>query len=117
MSEFKMPDLSDLSGLMEAAQKLQGDMAKAQEELARKTVEASSGGGMVSVVVNGHCEVVSMTIEKDAVDPNDISMLQDLVIAAVNQGVRMAREMSQEEMSKLTGGLGVPGMPGMPGLP
>jgi len=112
MSDFKMPDLG---GLMEAAQKLQGDMAKVQEELARKTVEASSGGGMVSVTVNGHCEVVSLTIEKDAVDPNDIAMLQDLIIAAVNQGVVKAREMSQEEMAKLTGGLGLPG--GLPGMP
>jgi len=110
MSEFKMPDLG---GLMEAAQKLQGDMARVQEELSRKTVEASSGGGMVTVVVNGHCELVSMTIEKEAVDPNDIGMLQDLIVAAVNQGVRQAREMSQEEMAKLTGGIGVPGIPGL----
>ncbi len=113
MSEFKMPDLNNLGGLMEAAQKLQGDMAKAQEQLARQTVEASSGGGMVKVTVNGHCELVSLSIEKDAVDPADITMLQDLVIAAVNQGVRLAREMSQQEMAKLTGGLGLPGMPGV----
>jgi hypothetical protein len=108
MSEIKMPDLG---GLLQAAQKLQGDVAKMQDELARKQVEASAGGGMVSVVVNGHCEVVKLTIEPDVVDPKEISMLQDLIVAAINQAVRKARELTQEEMAKLTGGLGIPGLP------
>lgn len=107
MSEFKLPDIGNL---MEAAQKIQGDMAKLQEELAQKQVEASSGGGMVSAVVNGQFELVSLTIDKDAVDPDDIGMLQDLVIAAVNQAVEKAREMTKEEMAKITGGLPIPGL-------
>lgn len=111
MSEGKMPDIG---GLLQAAQKLQGDVARMQEELARKEIEASSGGGMVTAVVNGHCELVKLTIEPDVVDPGEIAMLQDLIVAAVNQAVAKAREMTQEEMAKLTGGLGIPGMPGMP---
>ena len=111
MSETKMPDLGKM---LEAAQKLQGDVAKMQEELGRKEVEASAGGGMVTAVVNGHFELVRLTIEKDVVDPEDLGMLQDLVVAAVNQAIRKARDMTQEEMAKLTGGLGIPGIPGIP---
>lgn len=113
MSDPKMPDLGKM---LEAAQKLQGDVAKMQEELARKEVEASAGGGMVTAVVNGHFELVRLTIEKDVVDPEDVGMLQDLVVAAVNQAIKKARDMTQEEMAKLTGGLGIPGMPGIPGM-
>lgn len=111
MSETKMPDLGKM---LEAAQKLQSDVARMQEELARKEVEASAGGGMVTAVVNGHFELVRLTIERDVVDPDDLGMLQDLVVAAVNQAVKKARDMTQEEMAKLTGGLGIPGMPGIP---
>jgi hypothetical protein len=109
MSDFKMPDLS---ALMQTAQKLQGDLARVQEELARKTCEASAGGGMVTAAVNGHFELASLTIDKGAVDPGDVGMLEDLIKAAVNQAVARMRELSQAEMSKVTGGLG--GMPGMP---
>jgi len=111
---FKMPDMS---GLLRAAQKIQGDVAKMQEELATKTAEASSGGGMVTAKVNGHYELVSLTIEKTAVDPSDIGMLQDLVIAAVNQAIIKMRELAQSEMSKLTGGMNLPGLMGGGGLP
>jgi DNA-binding YbaB/EbfC family protein len=81
-----------------------------QEEMAQKTVEASSGGGMVSVVVNGKQEVVSIKIEREVVNPEDIDMLQDLVLAAVNEGLRKSQEMVGEEMRKLTGGLSIPGL-------
>ena len=96
--------------LMKQAQQMQAKMMRVQEELESKTVEATSGGGMVTAVVNGKHELVSLKIEKDVVDPADIEMLQDLVVAAVNEGVRKAQEMAQEEMSKLTGGLNIPGL-------
>jgi DNA-binding YbaB/EbfC family protein len=108
MSDF------DLSSLMQTAQKLQGDIARIQEELARREVEASSGGGMVSCTVNGQFEVVRVKIDKAAVDPSDVGMLEDLVKAALNQAVARMREVSQAEMAKVTGG--IPGMPGMPGF-
>ena len=96
--------------MMKQAQKLQEKMAKVQEELAAKTVEATSGGGMVTAVVNGKFELMSIRIEKDAVNPDDIDMLQDLIIAAVNEGVRKAQEMASAEMAKVTGGMKIPGM-------
>jgi DNA-binding YbaB/EbfC family protein len=87
-------------------------MMRAQEELASKTVEATAGGGMVTAIVNGKFELVSLTIEKEVIDPDDIEMLQDLIIAAVNEGVRKAQEMSADEMSKITGwlNLNIPGL-------
>ncbi|MBW2674877.1 MAG: YbaB/EbfC family nucleoid-associated protein [Deltaproteobacteria bacterium] len=96
--------------LMKQAQQMQSKMMRVQEELEAKTVEATSGGGMVTAVVNGKHELISLKIEKDVVDPADIEMLQDLVVAAVNEGVRKAQEMAQEEMSKITGGFNVPGL-------
>jgi DNA-binding YbaB/EbfC family protein len=96
--------------MMKQAQKLQEKMAKVQEELAAKTVEATSGGGMVTAVVNGKFELMSIRIEKDVVNPDDIDMLQDLIIAAVNEGVRKAQEMASAEMAKVTGGMKLPGM-------
>jgi DNA-binding YbaB/EbfC family protein len=110
MSDFKMPDLGNL---MQAAQKLQGDVSRMQEELAQMRSEASAGGGMVTAVVNGQYDLVSLTIDKDAVDPQDVGMLQDLVIAAVNQATAKMREHAKEEMSKLTGGLNIPGLSGL----
>jgi DNA-binding YbaB/EbfC family protein len=99
--------------MMKQAQKMQAKLSKIQEELAHKTVEASSGGGMVSVVVNGKNEIVDIKIEKEVVNPEDIEMLQDLILAAVNEGLRKSQEMSQEEMGKITQGLNIPGMPGL----
>jgi len=110
MSNGKMPDLG---ALMKQAQKLQADVAKVQEELAKMTCEASAGGGMVTAVVNGQFDLVSIKIEKDAVDPNDVGMLQDLVIAAVNQAAAKVREESKAKMASVMGGMNVPGMPGM----
>jgi len=89
---------------------MQERMARLQQELETKTVDASSGGGMVSVVVNGKFEIVSLKIEKDVVNAEDVEMLQDLVTAAVNEGVRKAQEMTTAEMSKITGGLNIPGL-------
>ncbi|MCK9276197.1 MAG: YbaB/EbfC family nucleoid-associated protein [Syntrophales bacterium] len=95
---------------MKQAQQMQSRMLKLQEELANKTVEAASGGGMVTATVNGKYEVVALKIEKDVVDPEDIEMLQDLITAAVNEGMRKVQEMTQEEMAKLTGGINIPGL-------
>jgi hypothetical protein len=95
---------------MKQAQKLQEKMAKVQEELAAKSVEATSGGGMVTAIVNGKFELVAIRIEKDVVNPEDIDMLQDLIVAAVNEGIRKAQEMASAEMAKVTGGMKIPGM-------
>jgi nucleoid-associated protein EbfC len=99
-----------LGDIMKQAQKMQQEMMRVQEQLGTKTVEASSGGGMVTVVMNGRLEVVSIKIEKDVVDPNDIDMLQDLVRAAVNEGLSKAQDMVKDEMAKVTGGLSIPGL-------
>ena len=99
-----------LGDIMREAQKLQAEMAKMQEEAKKKTVEATAGGGMVTVVASGGGEVISIKIEKDVVNPEDVEMLQDLVMAAVNKALRRAQEMVNEEMSKLTGGLQIPGL-------
>lgn len=95
---------------MKQAKKIQERIAHIQAELATKTVEASAGGGMVSVVVNGKFELLSLRIEKEVVNPEDVEMLQDLIIAAVNEGIRKAQEMVSEEMSKVTGGFTIPGL-------
>jgi len=95
---------------MKQAKKMQEQMGKIQEELETKTVEAQAGGGMVRVVVNGKFNVVSIKIEKEVVNPEDVEMLQDLIVAAVNEGVRKAQEMASQEMAKVTGGLGIPGL-------
>jgi nucleoid-associated protein EbfC len=85
-------------------------MLKMQEELAQKTVETSAGGGMVTVVANGKQQIMSITIEKEVVDPEDVDMLQDLILAAVNDALTKSQEMVQQEMGKLTGGLNIPGL-------
>jgi len=99
--------------IMKQAQKLQSQMAKIQEEMALKTIEGSAGGGMVTVVANGKQEIVSVRIDSEVVDPNDIDMLQDLVQAAVNDAIKKSQELVSSEMSKVTGGLGlnIPGLP------
>ena len=107
MGDFKMPDMA---GLMQAAQKMQSELARVQEGLAQRTVEASAGGGMVTVVANGRQEILSIKIEKSVVDPADIGMLQDLVVAGVNQALAKSREMAQAEMARVTGGLAIPGL-------
>ena len=99
-----------LGNIMREAQKLQTEIQKVQEEAKKKTVEATAGGGMVTVVASGGGEVVSMKIDKEVVNPDDIEMLQDLILAATNEALRRAQEMMNEEMSKLTGGLQMPGL-------
>ncbi|MEK7774096.1 MAG: YbaB/EbfC family nucleoid-associated protein [Deltaproteobacteria bacterium] len=101
-----------LGNLMRQAQKMQEKMAEVQKELAQKTCEASSGGGMVTAAVNGGQELVSLKIDPSVIDPKDVDMLQDLIVAAVNEGLRRSKQMVSEEMSKLTSGLGL----NLPGL-
>jgi DNA-binding YbaB/EbfC family protein len=102
--------MKGLGKMMKQAQQLQAKMLKLQEELSEKTIETSAGGGMVRVVANGRQQLVSIQIEKEVVDPDDIEMLQDLVLAAANDALTKAQEMASEEMNKLTGGLNLPGM-------
>jgi DNA-binding YbaB/EbfC family protein len=98
--------------LMRRAQEMQGKMKQIQEEAANRVVEASSGGGMVTVRVNGKQEVLSIELEPDVVEAEDLEMLQDLTVAAVNEGIRKSKEMMEEELKKLTGGLNL----NLPGL-
>jgi DNA-binding YbaB/EbfC family protein len=100
----------DLGGLLKQAQALQERLASAQEDLAKRTVEGTAGGGMVTAVVNGQLQVVSVAIDAALLEKPDREMLQDLVVAAVNGGIRAAQKMMGEEMGKLTGGLKLPGM-------
>ena len=102
--------MQNFGNIMKQAKKMQERMMQLQEELASKTVEATAGGGMVTVTVNGKFEVLSLKIEKEVVNPEDVEMLQDLIIAAVNEGVRKAQEMASAEMAKVTGGMKLPGM-------
>lgn len=95
---------------MKQAKKMQEKIAGIQAELEGKTVEATAGGGMVTVVVNGKFEIMSLKIDKEVVNPEDVDMLQDLIMAAVNEGIRKAQEMATAEMSKITGGFNIPGL-------
>jgi nucleoid-associated protein EbfC len=97
----------DIGGLFKQAQQLQEKIANAQQELAERTADASAGGGMVTAVVNGKFELVKIRIEPSLFKNPDVEMVQDLVVAAVNEAVRAARRMIEEEMGKLTGGLGI----------
>ncbi len=102
--------MGNMGKMMKQVQKMQADMAKLQEELVNKTVEASSGGGMVKVVANGKQEILSIEINPEAVDPEDVEMLQDMILAAVNEALRQSQELVAREMSKVTGGLKIPGL-------
>lgn len=99
-----------LDNIMRQAQEMQTKMAKIQEELGNRKVAGSSGGGMVTVVCNGRQEILSIDIDKTAVDPADVTMLEDLVLTAVNDALRQSREMAAQEMRALTGGLNIPGL-------
>jgi len=102
--------MKGMGNMMKEAQKLQAKMLRMQEELADKTVEATAGGGMIKAVANGRQQILSIQIEKEVVDPDDVEMLQDLILAAVNDALAKSQEMVSGEMSKLTGGLKIPGM-------
>jgi hypothetical protein len=106
----EIENMKNMGNMMKQAQKLQAKMLKMQEELAEKTVEATAGGGMVRVVANGRQQIVSILLEKEVVDPGDVEMLQDLVLAAVNDALAKSQEMVSEEMGKLTGGMKIPGL-------
>ena len=105
-----MKGMPNMGNLLKKAQELQEKMAKLQEELGEKTVEASSGGGMVTVAANGKQEIVSIKIDPEVVDANDVEMLEDLVLAAINDALYQAKQMLSEEMSQLTGGVKIPGI-------
>lgn len=99
-----------LGNIMKQAQQMQAKIARVQQELELKEVEATAGGGMVTARANGKQQILELKIEKDVVDPEDIEMLQDLVLAAVNEAVKKSQDMIQEEMSKVTGGMNLPGL-------
>jgi len=105
-----MMNMGNMGKMMKQVQKMQEDMARLQKELEEKTVEASAGGGMVTVVVSGKQEIKGIAIKPEAVDPDDVEMLQDLILAAVNEGIRKSQEMVQNEMARITGGLKIPGL-------
>jgi DNA-binding YbaB/EbfC family protein len=100
----------DLKNMMKQVQDIQGRINGMQSELAEKTVETSSGGGMVTVTANGKQEIISINISPEIIDPSDISMLQDLITAAVNAALKSSKDMMQEELSKITGGIKIPGL-------
>ena len=102
--------MADIGDLLRQAQAMQSKMAEIQEQLGKKTVEGSSGGGMVRAVCTGKQEILSITIEKDVVDPEDVGMLQDLVTAAVNNALRLSRELAERDLSSLAGGMKIPGL-------
>ena len=109
-----MPKQPNMNDMMRQVQKMQQDMAKAQESLKHESVEASAGGGMVTVRVSGELEVLELKIAPEAVDPEDVELLQDMVLAAINEAMRSAQELAATKMSAVTGGLG--GGAGLGGL-
>ncbi len=100
----------NMNNLMKQAQQMQAKLAMLQNELADREVEASAGGGMVKVKVNGKQQLLSISINKDCVDPNDVATLEELVFTAVNQAMKQSQDMVQQAMSKITGGMSIPGM-------
>jgi len=107
-----MKGMPNMGQILKQAQQMQSRMAKMQVELEDKTVEASAGGGMVAVVANGKQEILSINIEPEVIDPDDIEMLQDLIMAAINDALLKARTMVNDEMGKVTQGMNIPGLPG-----
>jgi DNA-binding YbaB/EbfC family protein len=101
--------MKGMGNMLKEAQKLQSKMLKMQEELADEIVEASAGGGMVKVKVNGRQQVMDIAIEKEVVEPEEVEMLQDLIIAAVNDALKKSNDLASEQMKGLTGGLNMPG--------
>ncbi|RKD22824.1 nucleoid-associated protein [Ammoniphilus oxalaticus] len=100
----------NMNNMMKQMKKMQDQMVKAQEELKEKTVEGSAGGGVVTVVVNGHKEVKDVIIKPEAVDPDDVEMLQDLVLAAINDAMKQVDDLTSQSMGKFTGGMNIPGL-------
>lgn len=104
------PGGGSMNKMMKQAKKVQEQIAKMQEELKQREIQASAGGGAVTVTVNGQQEILAIKISPEAVDPDDLEMLEDLVLAAVNEGMRKSQEMVSNEMAKITGGLNIPGL-------
>ncbi len=110
-----MKGLGNIGALLSQAKQAQEKMARVQEELKTKTVETSAGGGMVTVKVNGDGQVLSLKIDPEVMDTEDTEMLEDLIVAAVNEGLRQAKEMMSAEMAKIAGGMNIPGLSQMLG--
>ncbi|MFZ5967280.1 MAG: YbaB/EbfC family nucleoid-associated protein [Bacillota bacterium] len=111
MAKGKFPGMpGNMNNMMKQVQKMQKQMQEMQEEIEQREVEASAGGGAVVVKVNGKRELLNIAIQPEVVDPDDIEMLQDLILAAANEALRKAEEMMTKEMGKITGGLNLPGM-------
>ena len=108
-----MPQQPNMNQMMRQVQQMQAEMEKAQDSLKHETVEASAGGGMVTVKVSGELQVLELKIDPEAVDPEDVELLQDMVQAAVNEAVRSAQELAAQKMGAVTGGLGGLGLPGI----
>lgn len=100
----------NMGKMMKQVQKMQAEMARIQEELAEREVKANAGGGMVEVTANGKQEILDIKIDPEAVDPEDVEMLEDMILAAVNEAMRQAQEMASQEMQKVTGGMNIPGL-------
>jgi nucleoid-associated protein EbfC len=107
---YALPVAMDMNKLMQQAQQMQEQMAKAQADLASETVEASAGGGLVTVQATGAGDILSIKIDPKAIDPDDAELLEDLVLAAVNEAIRSAQSLAQSKLGALTGGLGLPGL-------
>ncbi len=105
-----MPGGMNMNNIMKQAQKMQKQMEEAQQNIESKELETTSGGGAVKVVINGKKEIKNITIAQDVVDPDDVEMLEDLIMSAVNEAIRQMEEISSKEMGKFTGGMGLPGM-------
>jgi DNA-binding YbaB/EbfC family protein len=108
-----MPQPPNMQKMLQQVQKMQADMEAAQEQLKDERVEASAGGGMVTAVVTGELQLVQLRIDPEAVDPDDVEMLQDMVVAAINEALRSAQELAARKLGAVTGGLGGLGLPGM----
>ncbi len=106
----------NMQNLLKQVQKLQDEMARVQEALAQERVEATAGGGVVRAVASGRGDLIAVTIDPSVVDPSDVTLLEDLVVAAAGEALRKARDLAAERMKAVTGGLQIPGLPGLPGL-
>jgi DNA-binding YbaB/EbfC family protein len=113
LKEVILKGIPNMGNIMKQAQQFQNKLAKIQEELGDKTVQASAGGGMITVTANGRQEITAIKIEKEVVNPAEVDMLQDLVLAAVNDALAKAKAMMNDEMASLTKGLGLPNIPGL----
>ena len=104
------PNVMNLNKLMKQAQKMQEQMSKTQAELEKQTIEVSAGGGKVKVTANGAGDIIAIKIEKEIVDPNDVEFLEDVILTGVKEAVEKGKALAQSEMTKITGGLGIPGL-------